>query len=71
MIERARPEHRGERDRVDPDREPLEVAVGEHDEQRAGDDRGDEGVLMKDAAQPRHVDVRHRPMMPDPRVPAS
>ena len=57
MVESARAEHRGERDRVHPHREALEVAVGENDEERSGDDRGDERVLVKDTTKPRNVDV--------------
>ena len=67
VVEGARAEHRRESDRVHPHREALQVPVGEHDEQRPRDDRRDERVLVEDAAKARHVDVRHRPMMPDPR----
>ncbi len=65
VIQRARPEHRRESDGVHPDGEALEIPVGEDDEQRPRDDGRDERVLVEDAAQARHVDVRHRPMMPD------
>ena len=50
VVESARTEHRGKRDRVHPHREALEIPVGEHDEQRPGDDRSDERVLMEDTA---------------------
>ena len=50
VVERARPEHRSERDRVDPDGEPLEVSVRQDDERYACDDRCYERVLMEHAA---------------------
>ena len=53
MVEGARSEHRGQGGHVDPDREALEVPVGEHDEHDAGDDGGEERVLVEDAAKPR------------------
>ena len=66
MIERARAEHRRERDGVHPDREALEVPVGQNDEQRSCDDGNDERVLVEDPAQTRRQ-ICVIAMMPDPR----
>src|SRR4029077_3843011 len=67
VVERACTEHRSKGDRIHPGREPLQVPVGKSDENGPGDHRGDERVEVEHASEARHVDLRHRPMMPNPR----
>ena len=50
VVERTRPEHRSERDRIDPDGEPLKVSVRQDDEHDARDEGCYERVLMEHAA---------------------
>ena len=47
MVERAGAEQRSDRDGVDRHREALAAAVGEQNQQRAGDERNEECVLVK------------------------
>ena len=66
VVEGACAEHRRKRDRVHPHGEALEIPIGEHDEERAGDDSRDECVEMEDTAESRLQGLGHRPMMPNP-----
>ena len=59
VVERACPEHHRERGRVDPDREALEQAVGEDDEDDSRRNGREERVLVEYAAKPRLDDGIH------------
>ncbi len=63
MVERARSEHRSKSDGVHPHGKALQEAVRQGDQDRAGNDRGDERVQVEHATQPGNRDV-HRRIVP-------
>jgi hypothetical protein len=64
MVEGTGPEHRGQRRDIDPDRKALEITVGKGDERDPSDNRREECVLVKDAAETRYERRVHRRIVP-------